>query len=239
MYTEFAEVYDLLMKDVDYESWANYYISLIKKYNENATNIVECACGTGSLTKYFANEYNVIGVDISTQMLNIAKNKCQATFVVQDMKNLELHKPVDCVLATCDGVNYLHTKKELNMFFKSANKALKTNGLLIFDVSSKFKLKEYLPKQIWTLNDDKISYIWENTYQNNKLFMDLSIFLRQENNMYIKINEEQVQKCFEITEYSELLKNNGFKNIKIFGDKTYKSPSKTELRWHILAIKEQ
>ena len=32
MYTQFADIYDTLMKDLDYESWADFYEKIFEKY---------------------------------------------------------------------------------------------------------------------------------------------------------------------------------------------------------------
>ena len=50
MYTQFAELYDELMSDVDYNAWAEDYASLMRLYGIRDGNVCECACGTGSLT---------------------------------------------------------------------------------------------------------------------------------------------------------------------------------------------
>ena len=50
MYQAFAELYDELMDDVDYESWADYYTRLLSIYGIRNGKICECACGTGGLT---------------------------------------------------------------------------------------------------------------------------------------------------------------------------------------------
>ena len=46
MYQAFAELYDELMNDVDYESWAEYYTRLLSVYGIRGGKICECACGT-------------------------------------------------------------------------------------------------------------------------------------------------------------------------------------------------
>lgn len=49
MYEAFAEVYDELMNDIDYEGWADYYVRLLSIYGIRSGKICECACGTGDL----------------------------------------------------------------------------------------------------------------------------------------------------------------------------------------------
>ena len=47
MYQKFAQVYDLLMADVDYEGWATYIQELFSYYGSKPKTIIDLACGTG------------------------------------------------------------------------------------------------------------------------------------------------------------------------------------------------
>ena len=114
-----------------------------------AKTVLECACGTGSLTVRLARlGYAITGSDLSGDMLMIARQKAldaglrQLPFVCQDMRKIALHKPVDAIFCACDGVNYLLDGAE--DFFRAAYKALKSGGLLLFDVSSDYKLSSVL-----------------------------------------------------------------------------------------------
>ena len=110
MYQGFAEIYDELMDDVDYEGWADYYARLLSIYGVREGKVCECACGTGGLTlPLYRRGYQMTGVDLSREMLWQAAQKARKDgiampFVQQDMKALNLHRPMDAVLATCDGV---------------------------------------------------------------------------------------------------------------------------------------
>ncbi|MDY5730668.1 MAG: class I SAM-dependent methyltransferase [Eubacteriales bacterium] len=242
MYKAFADVYDTLMQDVDYATWANYYISLLQTYAPQAKNIMECGCGTGALTQYFAEQYQTQALDISAEMLQIAYNKmreagAKVAFSNQDMRKFATHKPLDAVLATCDAVNYLTQAKDVEAFFTSANKALKAGGLLIFDVSSPYKLYTLLPSMPWVRTDENISYIWQNFVEEQILYMQISLFIK-ENGHYIRMEEEQQQCCFSQKEYTVMLQNAGFDNIQFFGEQSKNPPQERDSRWHVLAQKK-
>ena len=49
IYTHLAKVYDEVMKDIDYEDWADFIDEIIQNHNDEAKTILELACGTGSL----------------------------------------------------------------------------------------------------------------------------------------------------------------------------------------------
>ena len=140
MYGAFASVYDALMDTVDYAAWAAYYKTLMEKCRVPAKGrVVECACGTGSLTLPLRRMgYQMTGADASEEMLAAAMEKARTAgvmipFVRQDMRQLTVPRRVDCVLATCDGVNYLTSPEDVRAFFAAAFAALKPGGALIFD----------------------------------------------------------------------------------------------------------
>ena len=52
MYDNFAYLYDELMNDFDYERWFEYIKEIFNKYNKRPLDILEMACGTGSLSHF-------------------------------------------------------------------------------------------------------------------------------------------------------------------------------------------
>lgn len=46
MYTQFADIYDTLMKDLDYESWADFYEKIFEKYGVSPGLVLDLGCGT-------------------------------------------------------------------------------------------------------------------------------------------------------------------------------------------------
>ena len=192
MYQDFAEIYDELMNDVNYESWADYYTRLLSIYGIRGGKICECACGTGSMTLALSRKgFQMTGVDVSREMLwqaaqKARKNGIAIPFVQQDMRSLNLHKPVDAVLATCDGVNYLLTEEDLLSFFRAAKRATRPGGALIFDVSTPYKLKQILCSGLMCEDREEITYLWQNTWNDHQQTVDLDLcfFIRENDGRY-------------------------------------------------------
>ena len=247
MYTAFASVYDRLMADVDYPAWAAFYQTLLALYGLRAGKLCECACGTGSLTIPLAGMgYQMTGVDLSEEMLFEASQKARRAgamipFVKQDMRALRLHRQMDGVLCTCDGVNYLPSEGEVLDFFTAAWQAIRPGGALIFDASTPHKLANVLGNQFMGDETAEIAYLWKNTYHPASLSVEmaLSIFLRQKGEVYERISEQQTQYAYPLEVYEGLLRQAGFTDVRVFGDGTFAPPKPTELRWHIAARKPQ
>lgn len=245
MYTGFAEVYDQLMGDVDYNTWADYYAQLMAAFGIRSGKVCECACGTGSLTiPLYKHGFHMTGVDLSQEMLWIAAQKAREQgiaipFVRQDMRKLHLHRPMDAVLATCDGVNYLLENKDALEFFQSAWQALRPGGGLFFDISTPYKLQTALGNQIICEDLEDITYMWQNRYHEKTSIVDMNLcfFVKEKDGRYRRIDEEQRQRAYTIEELSGLLYQAGFERVYVYGNGYMGEPKPNEHRWHFAAIK--
>ncbi len=75
-YTGFAQVYDIFMDNVPYDEWTGYLAGLLQEYGVREGLVLELGCGTGKITRRLAAKgYDMIGVDISEEMLEIAREK--------------------------------------------------------------------------------------------------------------------------------------------------------------------
>jgi len=246
MYTAFATVYDGLMATVDYAAWAEHYRQLMNLCQVPAQGkCVECACGTGNLTLPFRRMgLQITGVDLSGEMLARAMEKARAAgltvpFVRQDMCALSVPRRVDCVLATCDGVNYLASPDKARAFFQAAYAALKPGGALIFDVSTPDKLKNTLGNNTLFSDDDAVSYIWRNAWNEKTacVTLGLSLFVRRADGAYDRLEEKQVQRAHSRPELRQWLGEAGFQQIQFYGRLRMTPPRTGDDRWHVTARK--
>ncbi len=245
MYAAFASVYDRLMADVDYKAWAAFYHAIMERYGLNRGKVCECACGTGSLTIPLAKlGYQMTGVDISQEMLMEASKKARREgvgipFVNQDMCALNLHRLQDAVLCTNDGINYLKNGEQLMQFFTRAYETLREGGVLVMDLSTPYKLEHVLGDNFIGDESPEISYLWQNRFHRSSgcVELNLAIFVRQQDETYIRIAEHQKQYIHESAEIFDLLKTVGFEKISIFGDRRMQPPRDQENRWFIAARK--
>lgn len=244
-YGAFAEIYDLLMDDFDYRAWAKYYLELIVRAGGKPKTLCDCACGTGSLSVHFAAKgLRVTGVDISSDMLEVAakkarKNGVQAMFVCQDMCALTLPRPVDALVCGCDGVNYLLTDERVKEFFAAAHRAIRPGGVLAFDISSAYKLEKVLGNGFFGEERDEVAYLWSNRFdpEQRTVQMDLTFFREEESGLYRRFTENHTQKAHEPEALKALLEECGFEKVNIFGDRTFDAPGPEELRIHFTAVR--
>ena len=218
-YDEFAAYYDRLMADVDYDAWAAYLAGLLREGGvlpEQA--VLDCACGTGEITlRLHKAGYRMTGADVSETMLAQAQQKARKAgakiaFVRQAMQELCVHKPVSAITCACDGVNYLLTLNDVSQFFSGANRALKEGGLLLFDISSAYKLEKILGGQTFGEDEQDCTYLWQNCFdeQSSLLEMRLAFFTPDGKGAYNRFDERHVQRAHTQQELTALLEQTGF-----------------------------
>lgn len=246
MYTSFAGVYDALMAQVDYQAWARHYDALMQHCGvKKGAKCVECACGTGSLTLPLRKMgYQMTGVDLSEEMIARAMERARLEglmipFVRQDMCELLLPRKTECILCTCDGVNYLTDEEKVRQFFRAAYEQLKPGGALIFDISSEYKLKNTLGNNTLTCDEEDVAYIWHNRFDEKTacVGMELTIFQKRADGAFDRIEESQVQRAHSKGEMVQWLAEAGFEQIEIFGNQRMTADRVNDERLHICARK--
>lgn len=240
-YKKFAKYYDELMQDCDYENWSQYLLTLIKKYS-NKKSCLDLACGSGKHTIMLKKAgYDVVGLDISEEMLQQAKNNSRQAytnivFIKQDISNFNLGKKFDIITCICDGYNYIKPMK-LQQAFVSAYNSLNKGGVLLFDLSSEFKLSNVLGNNLMCDDTDDITYLWQNTLNDNSVFMDLTFFVKEDDGKYSRFDEQHLQYMHNTQTVKEKLFNAGFISVQSFGFLTETEPSQTDERVQFVALK--
>ncbi len=238
-YTNFANYYDILMKeDINYEKIADFIENIFIKYDINPQLVCDLACGTGNVTIPLAKRgYEMIAVDKSVQMLDIACEKASEAnldilFLNQSISKLDLFGTCDSFLCMIDGVNYIINPHSLiNMFTKIKRCFINPGGVLIFDISSAYKLSEFIGNNTFIHDGDDIFYSWENKYYKDKKLSDmyLNFFIRK-NNSYKRFCERHLQRVYTVDEIKKALKKAGFTDIDIFDGFSFESPTEISHR---------
>ncbi len=234
-YTNFADYYDRLMtKDIDYEKIADFIENIFTEYDVEPQLVADLACGTGNITIPMAKRgYEMIGVDKSVQMLEVARNKAAAEnqdilFLNQSITKLDLFGTCDAFLCMIDGVNYIINPKSFeNMLYKINKCFINPDGIFIFDISSFYKLSEIISNNTFIHDGDDIFYSWENKYYKNKHLsqMYLNFFVREEKKGYKRFCERHIQRSYTEDEIKSALKNAGFTDIKMYDGFNMSAPA--------------
>lgn len=94
-------------------------------------DVLDIGCGVGNLTKYTGDKgFKVDGIDLSEEMLNIAKSKySNINFYKMDMKEIKLNKKYDGIMLICSLFHL--TKKEVIEVMPKYYNLLKDNGKML------------------------------------------------------------------------------------------------------------
>lgn len=115
-YEVFADFYDALTDNVDYAVLSKTICSLLARYGLNRGLLLDLGCGTGTLSVLLSKAgYEVVGADISPDMLAVAQEKAFAAgqdilFLCQDMTRLDLYGTLDAAVCTLDALNHLPSR---------------------------------------------------------------------------------------------------------------------------------
>lgn len=216
-YTGFAEVYDIFMDNVPYEEWADYIEDILKEYGIEDGLVLDLGCGTGSMTEELAGRgYDMIGVDYSDEMLEIAmdkreKSKADILYLLQDMREFELYGTVRAVVSACDSVNYITEEEELVRVFRLVNNYLDPGGIFIFDFNTEYKYREVLGESTIAEDREECSFIWDNYYDEEDQIneYELTLFIREKDDLYRKYQEQHFQKAYTLDTMKRLIEESG------------------------------
>ncbi|MFA8439616.1 class I SAM-dependent DNA methyltransferase [Pueribacillus sp. YX66] len=240
MYRHFALIYDELMANAPYDKWVDFVQQSCHRYNVSRKKVLELGCGTGTLTALLSQaHFEMTGVDVSAEMLAIAREKAKhARFFEQNMTELDVGEQFDIVLIFCDSLNYLTSEADVIATFERVYDHLTSDGLLLFDVHSLYKVHSIFKDQTFAYESDSISYIWDcYVDSNNYVEHELTFFVKREDSLYERFDELHVQKTFSSHTYEQMLSKTGFTLLDIFADFQCTVPTETSKRIFFAARK--
>lgn len=242
-YTSFARVYDIFMSDVPYQEWCVYICKILEEYGVTDGLVLDLGCGTGSLTELLAKRgYDMIGVDLSADMLEIAREKQMESgldilYLLQDMREFELYGTVRAVVSVCDSLNYIMSETELMQVFRLVNNYLDPGGIFLFDLNTVYKYRELLGDHTIAENREYSSFIWENMYYEDAQIneYDLTIFQEEGTGLYRKFEETHFQRAYSLNTVKKLLAEAGMQFVEAYDAFTKEPPGEKSERIYVIA----
>lgn len=247
IYSAFAEIYDDVMRDVDYETWSHFIVNLCIHYGFEVNRILDVACGTGSLTRRLAEMgYEVTGIDQSPSMLKRARQYAKeeglsihfAEAMMEDFRPARLSKPFDLIVCLYDSVNYLMDAELVAQCFGEAHRHLRPNGAFIFDVTTEYNLLHNFSGYTFAENLDDVSYIWENDYDIiNKVCKSKVTIFKPAKGRYDRFVEMHLQRVYPTGTLRRMLEEAGFAILGTYHNMTMKPVQPKSERIHFVCVK--
>ena len=224
-YGVFSEFYDALTANVSYDTVAQVLSSLLTRYGKGRGLLLDLACGTGSVSVRLAEKgYEVIGVDLSPEMLSEAQNKAYSAgqnilFLCQDMTKLDLYGTVDAAVCTLDGLCHLPDEDSLSATLRKVSLFMNPGGVFLFDVNSVYKHRAVLGNNTFVYDTDDVYCVWQNTLLSDGVTvqMDLDFFEPvSDAGNYVRQSERFTERAYPRETLEAMLKKAGFTVLDVF-----------------------
>jgi ubiquinone/menaquinone biosynthesis C-methylase UbiE len=244
-YGQIAPIYDILMSDVDYKSWAEYVLKLLERAGAKpGQRLLDLACGTGAMTLLLAQAgYQASGTDLSPEMLKIARQKSKEQnlaleFFQGDLRTFKTECNYNVITCFFDSINYLLTLEGVAACFSSVHRALEPGGAFVFDVNTIHALSQFWGDNTEMRNDKGVISVWSNRYlpaaQTSNL--ELTVFIPR-GELYEKITEHHQERAYPLDELKQALIKTGFFQVECFRQNSQDPPSEETKRVTFLARK--
>jgi SAM-dependent methyltransferase len=136
MYAEAARYYDLIhqARGRDAEAEAELVLGEIKYRLPPVETLLDVGCGTGANLPRLAEHLEVAGLDLSEDMLDIARSRCPDVPVTQgDMRLFDLNRTFDSVVCLFSGIGYMQSQSDLQEAITAMANHVRPGGLVMVE----------------------------------------------------------------------------------------------------------
>ena len=246
IYDLLAPVYDEINKDIDYSAWADFIEKIIKKECKAPPELVlDLGCGTGSMTLELARRgYDMTGVDISVEMLDVARERAEHAglsdkmlWLCQDITELELYGTVDVAVSCLDTLNHLTRKSDFDKCLSLVHNYLIPDGIFIFDLNAKYKFENVYADRSYVFETEDSSCIWQNYYNEKSKICDfyITLFSECEDGRYERYDDVEREKMYPLRTVKSSLLKAGFEPLGVYSDFDFTEGDDNSERIYIVA----
>lgn len=240
-YHELAASYDRLTNDVDYRAVVDFYNAILEREDFRPRTAADLACGTGSVAVLLAEQgLSVTAVDLSEEMLCEARQKAgdlPITFVCQPLQKLHFPRGVDLAVCALDSLDYITDPEECQEAIRRIYRILNPGGIFIFDVNTPEKLRA-MDGQVFLDEDDDVYCVWRGEFdaETNICTYGMDLFQRR-GAVWHRSLEEHQEYAYSAEQLVGYLKQAGFTQIAVYGDRVFCDPAEGEQRIYLKARK--
>jgi len=225
-YAGLAEAYDYILRHVDYEQWYQFIRSIMHLYVEYPETVLELGCGTGKFgAKFSADNYKIFGVDLSLNMLRVAKTRAFRSFriICADIRNFYFKKKFDFIFSVHDTMNYQLTAEDVRNVLRSVKQIMHEGSIFMFDITTEHNINRFFNNKTSYYKTRGMNIEWSNAYDREKKHIISSFTIKHSDGRIF--HEEHIQRIYSQDEMTILLEEEGFEIIEICSDYTYNPPS--------------
>lgn len=156
LYSQLAMYYDQIYSWKDYASESKFLEDLIlSKRHSGGNELLDVGCGTGKHLSLLRARFRCTGIDLSREMLAVARRKVKGVrFVQGDMSDFNLQRRFDVILCLFSAIAYVGNGPKLQKTLTTFSSHLKNGGIVI--------IQPWVPKSKW-----KAGHIALNTFDSD------------------------------------------------------------------------
>jgi SAM-dependent methyltransferase len=215
-YNELAWTEPILAPPEVYAEETGLLVNAIREHSKTEVKtLLHLGCGAGGNDYTFKKHYKVTGVDISENMLEIAKDlNPEVAYFHGDMRTIELGESFDAV-AIPDSIPYMTTEEDLQKAIMTAHKHLTPGGVLltVASIAEQFSQNNFIYRG--TRGDTEIT-VFENNYISDPAGTTyeatLIYLIRRQGKLEI-YTDRHILGLFKLETWLALLKKPGFSII--------------------------
>ena len=134
-------------------------------------------------------------------------------------------------------VKFPTTSEDLKKVFELVKEYLAEDGVFIFDLNTVHKYRDLMGECTISENREESSFIWENYFYEDEMVneYDLTLFIREESDLYRKYEELHYQKAYELEQVKELLLQAGMEFVAAYDAFTHDPVTAESERMYIIA----
>jgi SAM-dependent methyltransferase len=220
LYRKFAHYYDLIYQWMDYKGETEFIEKMVEQFKTSpGMDLLDVACGTGGHAHFLENSFNITGLDINHEMLEIAREKLpEVEFVQGDMKKMDLGHKFDVIICLFSAINYHQNLNELENTFKRFHRHLKKGGILLFDLgfcTENWEEGRMLVDAV-VEGDLQLARISQSRLQDGVFNANFVFLIKENGKMDFEIDQHQIG-VFSTPDVGKTLENVGF-NYQVYGD---------------------
>ncbi len=213
----YAKIESMIGFDEAYDELYERYMKILDRFD--GKRLLDVGCGNGNFLLKVKDRYEAIGIDLSSKMVEIAKQK---GVDARCMTLSDLDEKFDLIVAIGDVLNYLKPD-ELESFLSDVERLLENGGIFVCDLNTLHGFEDVTAGSLAVDRDDEFLAIDAEFFE-GVLQSDITYF-KQEGNCYKKEKEKIFQYYYDKSDLCDLttLKLDRVLEISMFSDKADKN----------------
>ena len=189
LYADLSQYYDGFCYDVNYAEQCDFTQRAFDCFAEsNGNHYLDLACGTGQhLSLMHKKGFTVTGLDNSQHMLDATALRCpSAVLMLCDLASFDVDARFDLISCFLYSIHYSHPISALTETLQRAFSALKSGGVLIFDMVDKSGIAAR--DVVTQLEQDNAKFTFRSgwRYNGNGESMELQVSIQREDALSVQ-----------------------------------------------------